>query len=546
MTGSLKTCRTDRESLITVLFVMAILFIPWLGEMYFYSKGEPREAIVAVSMLESGNWILPLSYGGDIPYKPPFLAWLISLFSIIFNHGAVSEFTSRLPSALASIALLLATWRIVASKIGKDSAWFTTFILATAFEFFRATVACRVDMVLTACTVGAIYAMYTMEGKPWRVFYAILLLTGATLTKGPVGSLLPCLVMGIYMLVRKKNFSVTVGKLSLIALASFILPAIWYWLAYRQGGEGFAALAWEENIGRLTSSMGYASHVNPWYYNFVSIIAGMLPWTLPVVAVLFIGRVRKTLKIWFRDAKNSFSVLSIIAVSTIVIFYCIPESKRSVYLLPCYPFLAYGTARILELDCVRTVLRYWCKVLAVIGIVVPVALTVSGFLDTGIITVERMSWYQTVIAAFTVSGCLWWLVTRTKDSNFVAGACALTYILMLFYNACAAPAIMNPKSDYAVAGKIKEMVPDDAKIVTWIESDSLMRYYTLNFYLDDRLRLFTGNEDDALLLTGLEEVGDTVGKILLTVKSCDTRKPIYLIDNQSLIQILRKKTSAEN
>ena len=46
-----------------------LLLLPWLGETWFNSKGEPREAIVAVTMLQSGDWVLPLSFGSDMPYN---------------------------------------------------------------------------------------------------------------------------------------------------------------------------------------------------------------------------------------------------------------------------------------------------------------------------------------------------------------------------------------------------------------------------------------------------------------------------------------------
>nr|MDE6415944.1 dolichyl-phosphate-mannose--protein mannosyltransferase [Duncaniella sp.] len=57
----------------TCLLFAAILFtfLPWLGDTLFNTKGEPREAIVALSMINSGDYILPTSCGGDIPYKPP-------------------------------------------------------------------------------------------------------------------------------------------------------------------------------------------------------------------------------------------------------------------------------------------------------------------------------------------------------------------------------------------------------------------------------------------------------------------------------------------
>ena len=56
--------------IVTILAI--VMLIPFLGLTEFNTKGEPREAVVAYTMLEHGNWILPINNGGDIPYKPPF------------------------------------------------------------------------------------------------------------------------------------------------------------------------------------------------------------------------------------------------------------------------------------------------------------------------------------------------------------------------------------------------------------------------------------------------------------------------------------------
>lgn len=72
------------------------LFPFW--EKPFLFQGEPREAIVALSMLESGNWILPVNYGTDIAYKPLLL--LVNSRRL-FPFGEVTEFSARFPSALA-------------------------------------------------------------------------------------------------------------------------------------------------------------------------------------------------------------------------------------------------------------------------------------------------------------------------------------------------------------------------------------------------------------------------------------------------------------
>ena len=139
-----------------VLFVaLCLLWLPWLGETLFYSKGEPREAIVAMSMLESGDWVLPVTCGSDIPYKPPFLAWIIACLAWVFNGGVVNEYISRLPSALAAIGMIFGGYLWVRKIRGEQFALFMALITASSIEVYRAAMACRVDMVLTACMVGA-------------------------------------------------------------------------------------------------------------------------------------------------------------------------------------------------------------------------------------------------------------------------------------------------------------------------------------------------------------------------------------------------------
>ena len=150
-----------------VAVMLGLLLLPWLGETLFYSKGEPREAIVGLSIIESGDWILPVNYGSDIPFKPPFLGWLIAIFAYIFNGGEVNEYISRLPSALAAIAMVMGGYVWARRERGVRFAVIFSFVTIGSFEVFRAALACRLDMVLTACMVGAIYLMYYIrEHRP--------------------------------------------------------------------------------------------------------------------------------------------------------------------------------------------------------------------------------------------------------------------------------------------------------------------------------------------------------------------------------------------
>ncbi len=278
----------QKQYLLILLGLLVVTFVPFLGDTLFNTKGEPREAIVAVSILKSGNWILPQSYGGDIPYKPPFLAWCIAIFSSLLG-GEVTHFTSRLPSALAMIAMAVAIFKFYCRRTSPSIAFCTALVTLTAFEVHRAATACRVDMLLTACMVGSLFLLYDHyeRGKRGISWGAVLTMSCAILTKGPVGMLLPCLVIGIFRLIRGERFLRVFASLAITGILALVIPAIWYVAAYQQGGDGFVSLAMEENFGRFIGKMSYDSHVRPIYYNFAMLVSGLLPYTLLLLLSLF-------------------------------------------------------------------------------------------------------------------------------------------------------------------------------------------------------------------------------------------------------------------
>lgn len=80
----------------------AAIYLPGLGSTEI--KGEEgRRILPAVTMLETGNWVVP--YLGGKPYlrKPPLMNWVIAAsFKVT---GVKNEWTARLPSALAVLAM---------------------------------------------------------------------------------------------------------------------------------------------------------------------------------------------------------------------------------------------------------------------------------------------------------------------------------------------------------------------------------------------------------------------------------------------------------
>lgn len=516
-----------------LLAALAIMFLPWLGDIIFNSKGEPREAIVAVSILDSGNWVLPTSFGADIPYKPPFLAWLIAAFATVFNGGVVTEYISRLPSALALMGLCWATYRWAAHSRGARFGLLTAMMLATCFEVFRAGIACRVDMLLTACSVVPIFILDRARRHPaaWRYIAAALLLSCATLTKGPVGSLLPCLVLGIYYLLAGERFWPTLGKLSAVCIASFILPALWYYTAWKQGGQPFLDLAYEENILRLTGRMTYDSHVNPWWYNFATLAAGLLPWTLLLLLVPLCLRRGTYMTIRARAGRARLSdagLLAVVGAVVVVAFYTIPASKRSVYLLPAYPFAAYALAAVFMRMRLRWPAAVMAWLLSGLAVAAPVALLVYGAMHDGVIS--NLGYAS--LAAPMVAGA-WWLLRRSRP---VASSVVCAAALYLAYAAAGGPMLLNPRSDRPAAVQIGTAMPTGP--VYQLTSDKAMRAFTINFYLHDRVVPVATPPADApartpmLIYSGTDTTGlhaaGWSAPVELTPRSCDHRRPLAI------------------
>ena len=381
-----------------VLVLATMLTLPFIGMGHFYTRGEPREALVAMAMLDQGNFILPF-FQGEFAFKPPMLHWLVALFSM--PQGYVSEMTARLPSALAYIAMCYGFFVFFSRRYHVGKVLIATLVLITSFEVHRAAMTCRVDMVLTAFMVGGFLFLYRWKergyrGMPWL---ASLMISGAILTKGPIGAILPCAVMVVMMIVDGEKTKPVLKALLKVALLSSVLPLCWYLAAYHVGGDRFLDLMMEENFGRFLGKMSYESHENGPFYYFPILLSGLLPWSLLIVGSLFAVRWREVGMPKFRVAWSRFrsmdSVMQFAVVASVLIFvfYEIPKSKRSVYLLPMYPFLSLAISNLIVwlLQEHRRIFKAYAMTIVVVGVVFSVALIVLHAVDLSFLGDSRSS-----------------------------------------------------------------------------------------------------------------------------------------------------------
>ncbi len=518
--------RNDKDRYFWLLAIAAtVLLVMFLGVALFNTKGEPREAVVALSMLQSDDWISPINNGVDIAYKPPFFHWCIALCSLPF--GRVNEFTARFPSAVATIVMLLVAYRaMLRNKTDERLAFLSGLITLTAFEVHRASMACRVDMMLSALIVMAIYLFQSWYEYRKKVYipFIILTMSGAFLTKGPVGVILPCAAIGCFMLVKGEKFLRAFGICLLFALASCVLPLAWYWMAYLERGNSFLYLVFEENFLRFTGKMVYSSHEEPIYYNFLTMLAGFLPYTIMLLIALFTVKfatihTEAAPKHWLRKhwlkikTMDSQSLISLISAVLIFCFYCVPKSKRSVYLLPVYPFVAYFVAKCmiyLSRKNFRSFSIYgW--IMAAITTLLPIlfiaikcgAIPYSIF--RGKHAAENVAYLTSIettplnivnialIALTLASVYLFIKIFRQKRSySACLSVIGMVFMVYLMLDGIVLPRVYEVKTDYYVAQEIGKLVPN-GKIWDYRSNfkpgdRNRMHQFSINFYLNDRVK----------------------------------------------------------
>ena len=512
---------------VTMLVVICILSIlPWIGIGDFSTKGEPREAAVAVSMLETGDWILPRAYADEFAYKPPMAHWLMAICS--YPEGYVSEFTARLPSSLAFILLIGFVLLFFGRRVGKfQEAFIATLLLITCVELHRAAMTTRVDMLLTTFIVLGLFQLYRWEDELELKGLPILiplLLSCAMLTKGPVGVVLPLFVFGIYLLVLGRYNYLTIFKALLYAgVSSLFLPLLWYIAAWKQGGDDFLNVVLAENFARFfhlsTPAIQYdLGHENGVWYNFLTLAAGFMPWTLFFFFSLFglkIYRSKQSVAYiikctWARvRSMEKIRLFSLIALVCILFFYSIPSSKRSVYLMPAYPFIALFLAQYaIYITEYRTkVTRAFAAVLvSVVSVaLIAILLTCFGVIDLTLIaehytdnasTLDTLRMVTTALAhprGMTIGivavcllalGMVYYQMFKKINIKILYATIALTFTVNLLIDGVVMRSIREGNSCQPFAERIRRDYPLNKKNI--FVMNNLKEYrnlYGLNFYM---------------------------------------------------------------
>lgn len=333
-----------------LLAAAALLFIPGLGAVHLFDWDEINFAEIAREMLVTGDWLRPRIALEPFHEKPPLFMWLQALSMKVFGVG---EFAARLPNALCG---LLTLWLLLRIGMQVRSRVFG-FLWALAYLgsilphlYFRSGI---IDPWFNLFIFLGLHAIITLvQRDPTRApgtlnarsdkyaWLAGIFLGSAVLTKGPVGVLIPGLVMGVYWVLGRCKPYLRWRRIGLILLATLLALGTWGLVdLWRNGPEFMVAFFFRQVAMLTTEDAGHGGFIG---YHFVVLLLGCFPASVFAVQEL----IRPT-----RDndpATNDHRRWMVILFWVVLVLFSIVKTKIVHYSSLCYFPLTYLAAIQLE------------------------------------------------------------------------------------------------------------------------------------------------------------------------------------------------------
>jgi 4-amino-4-deoxy-L-arabinose transferase-like glycosyltransferase len=328
-------------------WVILVLAVVWfalffeLGRLPLIQPDEGRNAEVAREMNESGAWISP-SYDGMVYLdKPAFYFKAVAVALAAFGNN---ETAARLPSALFALGILASVFAFCRRAYGTNCAVMAVIVIATMPLFVVNARTVIFDIALAFFESAAIFAGFLAEeceGKSRRNWYLLSALSAglATLVKGPVGFLIPGLVLFVFNRVEGRHgvWKRFFAPLNLLVFFSVTLP--WFiGLSLQHPDFPYYGLV-EESFHRFTTTSFHRAQ--PFYF-YALIVAGLfLPWSLilPEAAVAAWKN---------KKAMSSADRLCLTWAIVVVVFFSLSKSKLPGYILTATVACGILTARFFE------------------------------------------------------------------------------------------------------------------------------------------------------------------------------------------------------
>jgi len=343
-----------------ILFALLAIRLVLMAIVPVFEPSEARYAAIAANMARTGDFVVPRftykceyqSFDG----KPPLVFQAGGVCCRLLGTGnrhslqlAVRIFP--LLSAMLLLAILFHAVRITADV---RRAWLAVAICATCTAFYAAAGMALTDMSLTCCTAGALLlyeccleARRRREGRAELAYMAgvAALLGAGMMVKGPVSLAMFGLPVLADAAVNRRWGGVFNWKWLAVAPIYFAIAVPWFVLVEQRNPGSVWYFFYNENFMRFVShDYGDKYGAGRETFRGVSVlwaIVATLPWALiPLWKAVTLVR-RGT----WRAVGGAFRRFDVLAVLSIVGFWCLTSRVLLYYLFPMIPLFAAALAR---------------------------------------------------------------------------------------------------------------------------------------------------------------------------------------------------------
>ncbi|HLY21435.1 MAG TPA: glycosyltransferase family 39 protein [bacterium] len=316
-----------------VLAAAVILTFYRLGAGTLWDQDETKYAQVAREILQTGDPITLHVNGSPWYVHPPLYMWLVAATGRI---AGFSTFTVRLWSGAGSVLAVYATMLLGCALFNARTGILAGAVLAVTFHFLVQSRLAVFDTVLLAFMLLATYraVLGYRRGRAADHLWFFIFAGVATLTKGPIGLVLPGLVMAAFVTVRRAwsrwrevPWAAGLVLYALIGLSWYAAEALLHGPAFVRTVLGYYG------VGRFFGVV--ENQAGPWYYYVPILVLGAFPWSAfwPAAAV------------WHgRRLRDDGSLFVVLWCGIVIVFYSIAQTKLPNYVLPVYPLAAVGVA----------------------------------------------------------------------------------------------------------------------------------------------------------------------------------------------------------
>jgi len=321
-----------------LIVVISTIFMASLGDRPFSAPSESRYVEIGREMAESGDYVTPrLNY---VKYfeKPPLFYWIQALNTKYFG---MDEFTARLPTALFSLLLCLATYFLsIILYQNRLSAWLATLVLATSIYGFALSRIVLVDvpvsLFLVATLTSFLYIIRYPDNKNRNLAIYLLYIFAAfaMLSKGLIGVAIPGAVIFLWLGLTHNWQLLKQMKLVKGTLLFLLIAAPWHIMVAARNPEFLHFYFIHEHFERyLTKEHG---RYQPFWYFFAILLAGLFPW----IGFAFQAAKTELNHFWKKRSENAIPLFLVIWIIFILGFFSLSDSKLPPYILPIFPPIA--------------------------------------------------------------------------------------------------------------------------------------------------------------------------------------------------------------